>query len=97
MRVGRSGVALRGACDGLNFAPPVEGPDRALYEAARPNLRVPVSGPKAALPLDGRLGLHPAAKSLHDLYKAGRLALVHAACPWAISRPAPCWVVPRSR
>jgi uncharacterized protein (DUF1501 family) len=70
---------LRGACDGLNFAPPVDGPDRELYEAARPNLRVPAKGDKGALPLDGRLGLHPAAKPLHDLFKAGKLALVHAA------------------
>ena len=72
-------VFLRGACDGLNFAPPLEGPDRAAYEAARPNLKVPVKGDKAALDLDGRLGLHPAAKPLHELYKAGKLAFAHAA------------------
>lgn len=70
---------LRGACDGLNFAPPIDGPDRSLYEAARPNLRVPVKGDKAALPLDARLGLHPAAKPLHELFKAGRLAFLHGA------------------
>jgi uncharacterized protein (DUF1501 family) len=70
---------LRGACDGLSFAPPLDGPDRARYEAARPNLKVPVKGDKAALDLNGRLGLHPAAKPLHELYKAGKLALVHAA------------------
>jgi len=70
---------LRGACDGLNLSPPIEGPDRELYEAARPNLRVPTKGDKAALPLDGRLGLHPAAKPLHELFTAGKLALVHAA------------------
>jgi uncharacterized protein (DUF1501 family) len=68
---------LRGACDGLNIVPPVDGPDRALYEAARPNLKVPVSGDGAALRLDGRLGLHPAAKPLHELYLAGKLAIVH--------------------
>jgi len=70
---------LRGACDGLNFAPPLEGPDRAAYEAARPNLRVPVGGDKGALALDGRLGLHPSAKPLHELYKSGKLAVVQAA------------------
>jgi uncharacterized protein (DUF1501 family) len=70
---------LRGACDGLNFAPPLQGSDRAAYEAARPNLRVPTTGDKAALSLDGNLGLHPAAKPLHELFKAGKLALVQAA------------------
>jgi uncharacterized protein (DUF1501 family) len=70
---------LRGACDGLNFAPPLGGSDRALYEAARPNLKVPVKGDKAALDLDGKLGLHPAAKPLHELFKSGKLALAHAA------------------
>ena len=69
-------VFLRGACDGLSFAPPLDGPDRALYEAARPNLKVPV---KTALDLNGRLGFHPAAKPLHDLFKSGKLALAHAA------------------
>lgn len=70
---------LRGACDALNFLPPLDGPDRALYEAARPNIKVPVKGDKAALALDGRLGLHPAAAPLHELYKAGKLAFVQAA------------------
>ena len=65
---------LRGACDGLSIVPPLDGPDRALYEAARPNLKVPV---KAAFNLNDRLGLHPAAKPLYELYKAGKLAVVH--------------------
>jgi uncharacterized protein (DUF1501 family) len=72
-------VFLRGACDGLNFLPPIDGPDRALYEAARPNLKVPVKGPKAALKLTDQLGLHPAASPLYDLFKAGKLALVDGA------------------
>jgi len=70
---------LRGACDGLNLLPPLDGPDRAAYEAARPNLKVPTSGPKAALRLDERFGLHPAAAPLGELFKAGKLAFVHAA------------------
>lgn len=70
---------LRGACDGLSIVPPLDGPDRALYEAARPNLQIPVKGEGAALPLAGRFGLHPAAKPLLELYQAKRLAVVHAA------------------
>jgi uncharacterized protein (DUF1501 family) len=70
---------LRGACDGLSIVPPLDGPDRALYEAARPNLKVPVKGDKAAINLNDRLGLHPAAKPLYELYKAGKLAVVHGA------------------
>jgi len=70
---------LRGACDGLNFMPPIDGPDREAYEAARPNLRVPTKGDRAALSLDGRLGLHPAAKPLYELFKSNKLAIVQAA------------------
>lgn len=70
---------LRGASDGLSLLPPLAGPDRAAYEAARPNLKIPTTGPKAALKLDDFYGLHPAAAPLHELYKAGRLAFVHAA------------------
>lgn len=69
-------VFLRGGMDGLNFLPPIGGPDRALYEAARPTLRVPVSGAGAALPLTAGFGLHPAAMPLFDLYQDGRLAIV---------------------
>lgn len=72
-------VFLRGGWDGLNFLPPTDGPDRALYEAARPRLSLPASGPRAALPLDGGFGLHPEAAPLRDLYKAKRLAVVRAA------------------
>src|SRR5688500_1091936 len=79
-------VFLRGGIDGLSLAMPLAGADRGYYEAARPRLRIPVSGVGAALPLNGVLGLHPAtntragatAASLYDYYAAGRLALIHA-------------------
>jgi len=71
-------VFLRGGMDGLNLIPPIAGEDRGLYEAARPNLKVPLSGADAALPLDSLFGLHPGAQSLLPHWQAGRLAVVHA-------------------
>jgi uncharacterized protein (DUF1501 family) len=79
-------VFLRGGIDGLSLVLPVTGPDRGHYEAARPRLRIPVSGTGAALPLGNFLGLHPAAgshagpsaASLYDYYNTGKLAIVHA-------------------
>ncbi len=71
-------VFLRGGLDGLNLVCPVAGPDRGHYEVARPELAVPLTGPDAALPLDGQFGLNPAAVALADLYTAGRLAIVQA-------------------
>ena len=79
-------VFLRGGIDGLSLALPLTGADRGYYEAARPRLKIPVTGTGAALPLNGFLGLHPAANShaggtaasLYDYYHAGRLAIVHA-------------------
>src|SRR5262249_33913154 len=72
-------VFLRGGYDGLSLVPPFGGNDRALYDEARPSLRVPESGDKAALRLDDRFGLHPAARPLFDLYRDRKLAIVHAA------------------
>lgn len=79
-------VFLRGGIDGLSLSMPIAGVDRGYYETARPRLRIPVSGTGAALPLNGLLGLHPAANtragasaaSLYDFYAAGKLAVVHA-------------------
>lgn len=71
-------VFLRGGMDGLDLVPPVTGPDRPLYETARPSLAVPLSGTEAALTLGGDFGLHPAAGPLMPLYDSGRLAIVHA-------------------
>lgn len=71
-------VFLRGGVDGLNLVPPIAGADRGFYEAARPNLRIPTSGPGAALGLDAQFGLHPSAPQLLELYQNGNLAIVQA-------------------
>ncbi len=75
---------LRGGQDGLNLIVPTGGAsnDRQFYELARPNLRVPISGPGAALPL-GTLGgtsfgMHPGAAPLHELFLDGKLSVVTA-------------------
>ncbi len=72
-------VFMRGGCDGLSLVPPTGGPDRVHYENARPDLKIPLSGTGAALPLsnsNGHWGLHPSATGLRDLYNAGHLAVV---------------------
>ncbi len=71
-------VFLRGGMDGLSLLPPIAGADRGHYESFRPNLRVPTSGPNAAIGLNSQFGLHPAAAPLHDLFTNGNLALVPA-------------------
>ena len=76
-------VFLRGGIDGLNLVVPVSGEDRNFYEAARPDIKVPVSGENAALPLTlangsaSGFGLHAAASGLRDIWLEGRLAIVH--------------------
>ncbi|WP_202839180.1 DUF1501 domain-containing protein [Luteimonas saliphila] len=76
-------VFLRGGIDGLNLVVPVSGNDRDFYEQARPDLRVPLSGDNAALPLtlaNGSatgFGLHAAASGLRDIWVDGKLAIVH--------------------
>ena len=72
-------VFLRGGIDGINIVPPIAGDDRGHYQAKRPDLAVPATGANAALPLNERFGLHPAAAPLHDLYQAKKLAVIHAA------------------
>ncbi|MBN8480037.1 MAG: DUF1501 domain-containing protein [Xanthomonadales bacterium] len=75
-------VFLRGGCDGLSMIPPISGNDRSHYEAARPTLRIPVSGTGAALALansasaNATWGLHPRAARLNTLYQSGKLAVV---------------------
>ncbi len=66
-------ISLRGGLDGLSLVPPVGDPGYAL---ARPSIAVP---PSLAIPTgDPRFGLHPALAPLSPLWKAGRLAFVHA-------------------
>lgn len=71
-------VFLRGGLDGLNLIPPIDGADRGHYEAARPDLAVPVTGPDAALSLNAQFGLNANAAPLHDLFTNGSLAVINA-------------------
>lgn len=71
-------VFLRGGMDGLNLVVPIAGADRGAYEAARPNIMVPLSGPDGALSLDGQFGFHRAAEPLYNLYQDGKVAVVNA-------------------
>jgi uncharacterized protein (DUF1501 family) len=71
-------VFLPGGMDGLNMVVPISGADRGYYEAARPNIAVPVGGAGSALSLDGQFGFHGAAAPLHQLYQAGKVAVVNA-------------------
>ncbi len=72
----------RGGMDGLSYVMPTAGPDRALYEVARPVIKIPASGANGALALGSwggnDFGLHPAATGLHALYQSGHVAFVHA-------------------
>lgn len=69
---------LRGGCDGLNLVSPAEDP--AFLAARSAEFRVGADG----FVLAGGLGsgldfrLHPAAPHLAELYRAGRMAVVHA-------------------
>lgn len=70
-------VYLRGGIDGLNFVCPINGPDRAAYEAHRPNIHLRTTGDTAARALgSSHYGLHFAAAGMHELYADGRLAIV---------------------
>jgi uncharacterized protein (DUF1501 family) len=76
-------IFLRGGCDGLNLVAPTDDPG---YVAARtPEMRVLGEGSRPGVPLGNGLApdidfrLHPDAEPLGDLYRAGHLAVVHAA------------------
>ncbi len=71
-------IFLRGGMDGLSLIPPIDGGDRGHYEAARPGLQIPTSGPGAALPLNAQFGLHPQAAPLQGIFQDGNLAVVQA-------------------
>ncbi len=71
-------VFLRGGMDGLNLVAPIEGPDRGYYEEARAQIKVPAAD-LAIRRLNDLLGLHPGAAAFHELYQAGKLAVIHAA------------------
>jgi uncharacterized protein (DUF1501 family) len=67
-------VFLRGGMDALSAIVPA-GEGAALYD----HRRATAIPERALLDLDGFFGFHPALAPLHDLYRGGRLAVVHAA------------------
>jgi uncharacterized protein (DUF1501 family) len=69
-------IILRGALDGLAAVPPYADPE---YREQRGALAMaePGSG-DGALDLDGRFGLHPALKPLHEMYRRRELVVCHA-------------------
>jgi uncharacterized protein (DUF1501 family) len=70
-------VFLRGGADGLSLCVPHADPG---YTCSRPTIAIPPPGsPGGVLDLDGFFGLPPAMASLMPIYRAGRLAIVHAA------------------
>jgi uncharacterized protein (DUF1501 family) len=71
-------IFLRGACDALNFVPPITGHDRKIYEQERPNLKMPLDSADGLLKLDERFGIHPKAKFFHSLFQEKKLAVIHA-------------------
>jgi len=71
-------VFQRGAVDGLNMVVPFE--EKAYYRVRR-SIAVPQPSRGAgasAIDLDGFFGLHPSLRGLHDLYREGELAILHA-------------------
>ncbi|HHQ14817.1 MAG TPA: DUF1501 domain-containing protein [Chromatiales bacterium] len=69
-------VILRGGLDGLAAVPPYADPG---YAPARGSLVLPAPGSSASvLDLDGFFGLHPSLPKLHQRYRNGELAVLHA-------------------
>ncbi|MEQ1930918.1 MAG: DUF1501 domain-containing protein [Parvularculaceae bacterium] len=70
-------VILRGALDGLAAVPAFGDPN---YASLRGRLALPPPGAAGGvLPLDATFGLHPRLSFLHEEWKAGALAVMHAA------------------
>lgn len=65
-------IVLRGGLDALNTIVPY---GDSHYAQARKHLALNVD---SLLDLDGYFGLNPALKPLHDLYRKGQMAVVHA-------------------
>ena len=68
-------IILRGALDGLSAVGPIGDPD---YAGLHGDIALSLSGPHAALRLDGFFALNPAMPTLARLYKANQAAVVHA-------------------
>ncbi|MEM9774558.1 MAG: DUF1501 domain-containing protein [Chloroflexota bacterium] len=72
-------IFLRGGCDALSVITPMGGEDRAHYEAARAELKIPASGDGSLLPLgNSNLGFSPVAPHLYELFTDNKLALIPA-------------------
>lgn len=69
-------IVLRGALDGLSAVGPVGDPD---YAGLHGDIALSLSGPHAALPLDGFFALNPAMPVFARLYGNNQAAVVHAA------------------
>ncbi|UCI19477.1 DUF1501 domain-containing protein [Mesorhizobium sp. B2-1-8] len=69
-------IVLRGALDGLSAIAPVGDPD---YAGLHGDIALSLSGPHAALPLDGFFAVNPAMPEFARLFKANQAAVVHAA------------------
>lgn len=67
-------VFLRGGMDGLSAVVPV-GEGAAFYD----HRRATAIPEERVLDLDGFFGFHPSLAPLHEIYRGGRLAVVHAA------------------
>ncbi len=73
-------IFLRGGIDGCNLVVPLGEWDHEYYTIMRPMLRIPDSGPGAALQIGAEpFGFNPVAEPLLDLYNNGDLAIVQAA------------------
>lgn len=64
-------VNIDGGYDWLNVMPPLSGPNRTLYESARPTLAVPTTG---ADDLGGGMGLNRDFAGMFELAQLGRVA-----------------------
>ena len=71
-------VFLRGGWDALNVLLPITDSDYNYYALARPRIKVPLTGPNAAINLDDQFGLHPAMSPLVNLFQSKKLAFVNA-------------------
>jgi uncharacterized protein (DUF1501 family) len=69
-------IILRGALDGLAAVAPVGDPD---WVKLRGDKALLLDGKTPALPLDAFFAINPAMPNVHRLYKAGQVAIVHAA------------------
>lgn len=69
---------LRGGIDGLSLVCPTNHNDRGLYEQARPDIAIPLSGGNSALGIGQGFGMHRSAAPLRNLLLDGNLAVVHA-------------------